>query len=107
MRDRTEIKQILENAFREEFPNDTVDVSDGYQGNIHIIIVSRQFDKTKTEKEKLDFLYNVIDKTNLVEEEKRLISLLQYLHPKEIRSSVSFRDKRNAQRYIQDVRRTS
>ncbi len=38
MRPREEIKTVLESAIRAEFPNDTVDISDGYKDNIHVLV---------------------------------------------------------------------
>jgi hypothetical protein len=80
-RDRAEIKRILENAFRREFPNDTVDISDGYQNNIHILVVSRRFDTISSEQEKQDLLWGIIDKTDLTGAEKLLISLVLPVSP--------------------------
>lgn len=36
MRTRTQIKAIIAERLRREFPTDTVDVSDGYQNNIPV-----------------------------------------------------------------------
>jgi len=69
------IKKILREAFRKEYPEDTVDVSDGYKDNIHVLVVSRTFDPL-TEKQKQDALWKVIDGTDLTDGEKQLISLV-------------------------------
>lgn len=74
-RSRTDIKKALFDAFRKAFPEDTVDISDGYQGNIHILVVSRSFDSL-SEKQKQQRLWDVIDRTDLSDEEKQLISLV-------------------------------
>ncbi len=84
MRDRNEIKSILTKAFRNEFPEDTVDISDGYQDNIHVVVVSRQFD-AMSEQEKQDKLWNIVDRTQLSNEEKSLISLIYPVSPAEIK----------------------
>lgn len=84
MRDRDEIKNLLEQAFRKEFPHDTVDVTDGYRENIHIVVVSRRFDPM-SEPQKQEWMWRVVDDTDLTEEEKRLISLLYPLSPAEIK----------------------
>jgi acid stress-induced BolA-like protein IbaG/YrbA len=75
MRKREEIKAILQAALRKEFPHDTIDVSDGYQQNIHVVVVSRRFDEMK-ERDKQDLLWSLIDATDLDSDEKNLISLL-------------------------------
>lgn len=83
-RSRPKLKSALEQAFRKEFPHDTVDVSDGYQDNIHILVVSRRFDKMD-EQQKQDLLWGVIDSTDLTEGERVLISLVMPLSPAEIK----------------------
>jgi len=84
MRNRTEIKTVLEDAFRKEFPKDTVDLSDGYQNNIHVLVVSRRFDGM-SEKDKQDVLWGVIDATDLTAAEKVLISLVHPVSPAEVK----------------------
>ena len=84
MRSRNEIKAILEAAFRREFPKDTVDLSDGYQNNIHVLIVSRRFDGM-SEKDKQDVLWRVINATELTIPEKALISLVYPVSPAEVK----------------------
>jgi hypothetical protein len=71
---RDKIKLVLEQAFRQRFPQDTVDISDGYEDNIHVVVVSRKFDKM-TEEEKQELMWKIIDSTNLTKNEKSLISL--------------------------------
>lgn len=84
MRNRTEIKTVLEDAFRKEFPKDTVDLSDGYQNNIHVLVVSRRFDGM-SEKDKQDVLWGVIDATDLTDAEKVLMSLVHPVSPAEVK----------------------
>src|SRR5438094_5126668 len=83
-RSRAQIKSILRDAFRRAFPNDTVDISNGYKGNIHVLVVSRQFDRMN-EREKPSFMWHLIDKTTLSEDEKSLISLVLPLSPRELK----------------------
>ncbi len=80
MRNRDEIKKLLESAIRAEFPKDTVDISDGYKENIHVLVVSRRFDKM-TEEEQRDLLWGLIDKGGLDDDEKALISLALAVSP--------------------------
>jgi len=84
MRPREEIKTVLESAIRAEFPNDTVDISDGYQDNIHVLVVSRRFD-TITDEEQRDLLWGLIDQAGLDEGEKALISLALAVSPSMIK----------------------
>ena len=84
IRSQTQVKAILEKAFRAEFPTDTVDISDGYKENIHVLIVSRSFD-SMNEQEKQDRLWSIIDGTDLDPAEKQLVSLTLALSPAEIK----------------------
>ena len=81
---RDEVKRKVHSAFREEFPTDTVDISDGYQENIHVLVVSRRFDGM-SEAEKQDVMWGVIDAADLGAAEKALISLVMPLSPEEIK----------------------
>ncbi|MFQ5492464.1 MAG: hypothetical protein ACE5GE_17280 [Phycisphaerae bacterium] len=83
-RSRAEVMTVLAEALREEFPNDTVDVSDGYRENIHVMVVSRRFDDM-VEQEKHAWLWSIIDRTDLTATQKRLISLVLPLSPSEIK----------------------
>lgn len=84
MREREKIKEVLRQSLRKEFPDDTVDVSDGYQENIHVLVVSRRFDKM-SEQEKQDLLWGIIDRTDLKDDEKKLVSLVYPVSPAEIK----------------------
>jgi hypothetical protein len=84
MRTRELIKSVLETAIRAEFPKDTVDISDGYKDNIHVLVVSRRFDKM-TDDEQRDLLWGLIDRAGLDEGEKALISLALAVSPSMIK----------------------
>ena len=77
-------KEKIRKILRQAFPEDTVDVSDGYNENIHIVVMSREFDN-KGEKEKQEYLWSLIDKSNLTKEEKSMISLIIPLSPSEVK----------------------
>ena len=79
-RPREQIKQILSSTLRREFPHDTVDISDGFADNIHVVIVSRRFDDLE-DVEAQDFLWDLIDSSELTRDEKHLISLLHPVSP--------------------------
>jgi len=81
---REEIKRIIEAEYRKEFPNDTVDVSDGYADNIHVVVVSRRFDDLD-EQHKQDLLWSILDRTSLTDDEKGLVSLLLPVSPAQIK----------------------
>jgi hypothetical protein len=83
-RPRDEIKDMIARALRRRFPCDTVDVSDGYRDNIHVLVVSREFDRM-AEAEKQAVLWKVIDGTELRPAEKRLISLVYPISPGELK----------------------
>lgn len=83
-RARSAVKQLLQEALRQRFPRDTVDISDGYQDHIHVVVVSREFDDM-TEEEKQQLLWKIIDKTDLTASEKDLISLIYPVSPAEIK----------------------
>ena len=83
-RGRDEVKKLIEEAFRKEFPRDTVDISDGYMDNIHVLVVSRRFD-TMDETTKQDMLWTLINGSGLTESERSLISLVLPLSPAEIK----------------------
>lgn len=75
LRSRRVIKDILYRALKAGFPDDTVDISDGFEDNIHVVVVSRRFDPL-SEKQKQNVLWRIIDRTNLSKSEKLLISLV-------------------------------
>ena len=83
-RPRDEIKKVLEAAFRQEFPRDTVDISDGYQDNIHVLVVSRRFDDM-SDAQQGDLMWGIIDGTDLNDAEKVLISLVLPLSPEDVK----------------------
>ena len=59
-----ELKKRIEETLRLEFPKDTVDVSDGYHDNIHVVVMSRKFDNMN-EREKQDYLWGLMDARSL------------------------------------------
>jgi len=75
-----ELKNTYFNA-----PDDLVDVSDGPDDSIHLVIVSRKFDGRRT-KEKNDLIWSVLTQ-KLSPEEWGLISLSIGASPEEIKVS--------------------
>jgi acid stress-induced BolA-like protein IbaG/YrbA len=78
------LKQQIHDILRERFPGETVDVSDGYGDNIHVVVVSRQFDGLR-EREKQDLLWTAIDRSGLSDHEKTLISLILPYSPGDLK----------------------
>ncbi|MDM8522975.1 hypothetical protein QUF80_06335 [Desulfococcaceae bacterium HSG8] len=79
------IKKKIEELLRKEFnENSTIDVSDGYQDNIHIVVVSDKF-SGKSENEKQDMLWSLIETGNLSDSDKNKISLIVPYSPKELK----------------------
>ncbi|RLB99599.1 MAG: hypothetical protein DRI57_33370 [Deltaproteobacteria bacterium] len=78
-------KKKIEVLLRREFSeNSAVDVSDGYQDNIHIVVVSRKF-SGRSESEKQDMLWNLIETGALSESDKNRISLIVPYSPEELK----------------------
>jgi acid stress-induced BolA-like protein IbaG/YrbA len=78
------LKKKIEDILRKEFPGETVDVSDGYNDNIHVVVVSRKFDGMR-EKEKQELLWKPIDEGNLTDSEKVKISLILPYSPGDLK----------------------
>ena len=80
-----ELKKRIENILRKHFPKDTVDISDGYSENIHIVVVSRKFDGKKSA-ESCDMIWAMLDETGiLTDEEQHRISLILPYSPAELK----------------------
>ncbi len=80
-----QIKKKIESLLRREFnENSTVDVSDGYQDNIHIVVVSRKF-SGRSENEKLDMLWNLLETGGLSDSDRNRISLIIPYSPEELK----------------------
>jgi acid stress-induced BolA-like protein IbaG/YrbA len=78
------LKQQIHAILRARFPEETVDVSDGYGDNIHIIVVSRQFDGLR-EREKQDLLWSAIDHSDLSDHQKTQISMILPYSPGDLK----------------------
>ena len=80
------LKRKVEQALRAKFPDssEAVDVSDGIGENIHVVVVSRQFDHMR-EKTKQDLLWGAIDASDLTDAEKVKISLILPYSPEELK----------------------
>jgi hypothetical protein len=79
-RSRAQVKLAIEQALRREFPTDTVDVSDGYKDNIHVLVVSRKFDSMQ-DRIADEYLWSLIDAAGLTKAERNLLSLVLAVSP--------------------------
>ena len=83
-RSRADLKRAIVAAFRAEFPTDTVDVSDGYKDNLHVMVVSRKFD-TMTPRQQQDMMWTLLRSASLNTAERALVTVLLPLSPAEIK----------------------
>ena len=79
---REELKDKLKKVLDTEFPDETVYVSDGYADNIHILIVSTNFDGMSDIVRK-EYIQTIIKK-EVNEEEQKLTSVIYAISPREI-----------------------
>lgn len=80
------LKKRIYDTLKREFPNDTVDVSDGYRENVHVLVVSRRFDKCRNEREKEGLLLSVlVDDGGFSEDELAKRSMLLPYSPAELK----------------------
>ena len=83
-----QLKQKIRNAMRKAFfndPDDLVDVSDGPDDSIHLVVVSRKFDGRRM-KDKNDLIWSVLVR-NLQPEEWGKVSLSVGTSPEEIKAT--------------------
>lgn len=63
-------------ALRGEFPNDTIDVTEGYQGRVHVLVVSSKFNDLP-EHARQDLLWGIL-KAELAEEAQGVSFAIAY-----------------------------
>lgn len=83
-----QVKQKIHGVLRASYfkdPDDLVDVSDGPDDSIHVVVVSRKFDGRRM-KEKNDLIWSVLVQ-NLLPEEWGKISLSVGASPEEIKAT--------------------
>ena len=81
------LKQKIRDALKQGYfrdESDFVDVSDGYDDNIHVVVVSRKFEGKRL-KEKQDLIWSELVK-NLSKDEWGRVSLSVGVSPEEIKS---------------------
>jgi hypothetical protein len=81
---KRKIREVLKHGYFRD-ADDLVDVSDGDEGNIHLVIVSRKFDRRRT-KEKDDLIWSELTKS-LTPEEWGKVSLSIGTSPEEIKAT--------------------
>jgi hypothetical protein len=78
------IDEILRSKFDDN--NSTVDVTlSGIRDNIHVVVVSKKLDRYRTSKTKQEYLWKLIDESDLSEADKHRISLIMPLSPAELK----------------------
>jgi stress-induced morphogen len=81
------LKQKIQDVLKEKYfsaPDDLVDVSDGPDDSVHLVIVSRKFDGRRI-KEKNDLIWSLLT-ANLQPEEWGKVSLSIGTSPEEIKA---------------------
>jgi hypothetical protein len=84
----TKLKQTIRDALRSAYfkdPDDLVDVSDGPDDSVHVVIVSRKFDGRRM-KGKNDHIWSVLSQ-NLPPDEWGKVSLSVGASPEEIKAT--------------------
>lgn len=83
---RDEVKRVLTNTLRARFPGEAyyVDVSDGYDDLLHVLVVSRNF-AGMTEQAKQELVWSAVEKAPLPRDQKRLVSLVLALTPDQVK----------------------
>jgi acid stress-induced BolA-like protein IbaG/YrbA len=82
-----QLKQKIHDALKQGYfhnPDDLVDVSDGHDGNIHVVVVSRKFDGRRV-KEKSDLIWSELT-SRLAKEEWGRVSLSVGVSPEEVKA---------------------
>ncbi len=85
---KSELKQKIHDVLKDGYfgdPDDLVDVSDGPDDSIHVVVVSRKFDGRRM-KEKNDLIWSVLS-GNLSPEEWEKVSLTVATSPEEIKAT--------------------
>jgi stress-induced morphogen len=80
---KEKIRSVLRDAYFHD-PDDLVDVSDGPDDSIHVVIVSRRFDGRRM-KEKNDLIWSILSQ-NLAPEEWGKVSLSVGASPEELKA---------------------
>jgi stress-induced morphogen len=83
-RTKQRVMEALKRAYFND-PGDLVDVSDGLDDNIHVVVVSRKFDGHRL-REKNDLIWSILIK-ELTPEEWGQVTLSVGVSPEEIKAS--------------------
>lgn len=84
-RTKQRVAEALKLAYFND-PGDLVDVSDGLDDNIHVVVVSRKFDGHRL-REKNDMIWSVLIK-ELTPEEWGLVTLSVGVSPEELKAAM-------------------
>ncbi|HET6250526.1 MAG TPA: hypothetical protein VFE47_22755 [Tepidisphaeraceae bacterium] len=82
-RSRADLKRSLEGALRIRFPHDTIDITDGFEGSIHVLVISRIFDRLP-QRGRYAYLWKIIEKAGFSEAENDSITMVAGVSPREV-----------------------
>jgi hypothetical protein len=80
---RAELKRAIEAILRAKFPHDTIDITDGFEGSVHVLVVSRVFDKLP-ERGRYSYLWKIIKQAEFTESENDSITIVVGVSPREV-----------------------
>jgi len=80
---RAKVYRVLKGGYFSG-PDDAVDVTDGWEGNVHVVVVSHKFDR-KYEEEKFDLIRSELVRA-LPPEDWGKVSLMVGVSPEELKA---------------------
>jgi acid stress-induced BolA-like protein IbaG/YrbA len=80
----TDFKKRVEKVFEEAFPEAVVDVSSGYGGNVHVVLVSKRFNRM-SEEDKQALAWDVA-RGQLAADELLRVSIIFAYGPRELKA---------------------
>ena len=75
MKTRSEIVKDIETGLALHFSPDTISVEEGYGNNIRVKVVAKKFDGM-SDRDAVEYLWDLVGKIGLTDDEKALISLI-------------------------------
>lgn len=78
------LKLQVESILRIVFPHDTIDIVYGNRRRLHLVVVSRQFDRMN-DTERITYLWKILKKAKLTKKQIDRISLIITRSPEELK----------------------